>query len=108
RGPDGRAGGGGPPVWGVERGTGVSSMSQTSGLVLPLGDRVPDVHPEAWLAPHSVVSGRVTIGAETSIWYGASARGDAEDITIGNGSNLQDNAVIHADVGFPAVIGDHV
>ena len=83
-------------------------MSQTSGLLLPLGDRVPDVHPEAWLAPHSVVSGRVTIGAETSIWYGASARGDAEDITIGNGSNLQDNAVIHADVGFPAVIGDHV
>lgn len=83
-------------------------MTESAGLVLPLGERVPHVHPDAWLAPHSVVSGRVTIGAATSIWYGASARGDAEDITIGSGSNLQDNAVIHADVGFPAVIGDHV
>ncbi|WP_109473775.1 gamma carbonic anhydrase family protein [Ornithinimicrobium cavernae] len=78
------------------------------GLVLPLGDRVPAVHPEAWLAPHSVVSGRVTVDAGTSFWYGASARGDAEDITVGRDSNLQDNAVIHADPGFPATVGDNV
>ncbi|WP_114906980.1 gamma carbonic anhydrase family protein [Ornithinimicrobium murale] len=83
-------------------------MTENSGLVLPLGDRVPEVHPDAWLAPHSVVSGRVTIGAGTSIWYGASARGDCEDITVGAHSNLQDNAVIHADPGSPASIGDNV
>lgn len=79
-----------------------------AGLILPLGDRVPSVHQQAWLAPHSVVSGSVTIGADTSIWYGASARGDCEDVTIGARSNLQDNAVIHADPGFPATIGDDV
>lgn len=79
-----------------------------TGLVLPLGDRVPDIHPEAWLAPQSVVSGSVRIGAGTSIWYGASVRGDAEQITLGERSNLQDNAVIHADPDFPAVIGDNV
>lgn len=80
----------------------------SSGLVLPLGDRVPEVHPDAWLAPYSVVSGSVTIGAGTSLWYGASARGDCAEITLGERSNLQDNAVIHADVGTPAVIGDDV
>ena len=80
----------------------------SSGLVLPLGDRVPDSHPDAWLAPHAVVSGRVSVGAGTSLWYGASARGDSEDITIGTNSNLQDTAVIHADPGHPAVIGDDV
>ncbi len=84
------------------------SEQVNAGLVLPLGDRVPEVHPDAWLAPHSVVSGRVTIGAATSLWYGSSARGDAADITIGARSNLQDSAVIHADVGYPAVIGDDV
>lgn len=79
-----------------------------SGLVLPLGDRVPEVHPDAWLAPLSAVTGSVTIGAGTSLWYGASARGDCEEITIGEHSNLQDNAVIHADPGSPATIGDNV
>lgn len=79
-----------------------------SGLVLPLGERVPEVHPEAWLAPGSVVSGSVTVGAGTSLWYGASARGDTATITLGERSNLQDNAVIHADVGSPAVVGNNV
>lgn len=83
-------------------------INPNGGVVLPLADRVPDVHPEAWLAPHSVVSGRVTVGAGTSIWYGASVRGDREDITLGARSNLQDNAVIHADPGFPATVGDDV
>lgn len=80
----------------------------SGGLVLPLGDRVPDVHPDAWLAPHSVVSGSVTIGAGTSVWYGASVRGDHADIVIGARSNVQDNGVIHADPDFPATIGDDV
>lgn len=88
--------------------TGQGSTQPTSGMVLALGDRVPAVHPQAWVAPHAVVSGRVSIGAGTSLWYGASARGDGGDITIGANSNLQDNAVIHADPGYPAVVGDNV
>lgn len=88
--------------------TSTGPATPSAGLVLPLGDRVPQVHPDAWLAPLSVVSGSVTIGAGTSIWYGASVRGDAEQIRLGERSNLQDNAVIHADPDFPAVIGDDV
>lgn len=80
----------------------------TTGLVLPLGDRVPEIDPDAWLAPHSVVSGRVRIGAGSSVWYGASLRGDAEDITVGERANFQDNVVVHADVGFPTVVADDV
>lgn len=78
------------------------------GLLVSLGERRPVVAEGAWLAPGSVVSGRVRIGAGSSIWYGASVRGDSEDIAIGSDSNLQDNAVIHADPGHPAVIGDRV
>lgn len=84
------------------------SVSTPRPLVLALGDRRPDIHPDAWLAPHSVVSGRVTIDAGTSVWYGTSLRGDVADIIIGSGSNLQDNVVVHADDGFPASIEDHV
>ncbi|NLG20864.1 MAG: gamma carbonic anhydrase family protein [Actinomycetales bacterium] len=93
---------------GPAAGQSVGQNRPSGGLVLPLGDRVPDIHPDAWLAPQSAVTGRVRIGAGTSIWYGASARGDCEDITIGAHSNLQDNAVVHADPGFPATIADNV
>ena len=84
------------------------SDASARGLVIPLGERMPEVHPDAWLAPLSVVSGSVTIGAGSSIWYGASVRGDCATITFGERSNLQDNAVIHADPGSPAVVGDDV
>jgi carbonic anhydrase/acetyltransferase-like protein (isoleucine patch superfamily) len=79
-----------------------------TGLVLALGDRAPVVDEDAWLAPHSVVSGSVRVGAGSSIWYGASVRGDNEQITLGERVNLQDNAVVHADAGFPALVGDDV
>ncbi len=52
--------------------------------------------------------GRVTLGKQVSIWYGAVLRGDTESITIGNGCNIQDNAVVHADPGHPTILGDHV
>lgn len=80
----------------------------TTGLVLALGDRRPEIDPDAWLAPHSVVSGSVRIGGGSSVWYGASLRGDNEQITVGERANFQDNVVIHADEGFPTVVGDDV
>lgn len=79
-----------------------------AGLVLPLGGRRPEIDPEAWLAPQSVVSGSVRIGAGSSIWYGASVRGDSEQITLGERVNLQDNVVVHADAGFPTTVADDV
>lgn len=78
------------------------------GRMVAIGDRVPQVDPGAWLAPGSTVSGAVTVGPGSSIWYGASVRGDGERISIGAGSNVQDNASVHADPGFPAAIGDRV
>lgn len=80
----------------------------SDGLVLVLGERRPQIDPEAWLAPHSVVSGSVRVGAGSSVWYGVSVRGDNEQITLGERVNLQDNVVVHADEGFPAVVADDV
>ncbi|MEV7132170.1 gamma carbonic anhydrase family protein [Arthrobacter sp. NPDC093128] len=61
----------------------------------------------AWVAPNATVVGDVTIGSESSIWYGAVARADQAPIRIGNGSNIQDNCVLHTDPGFPLTIGDN-
>ena len=60
---------------------------------------------EVFIADTARVFGNVILGNEVSIWYGAVARGDSDLITIGNGSNVQDTAVIHVDPGFPTTIG---
>ncbi|MCB8883870.1 gamma carbonic anhydrase family protein [Acidisoma cellulosilytica] len=61
-----------------------------------------------WIAPNATVIGRVTLCRDASIWWGAVLRGDNERITVGQGSNVQDNAVLHTDPGFPLDIGAHV
>ncbi|MEC3854024.1 gamma carbonic anhydrase family protein [Paenarthrobacter ureafaciens] len=76
--------------------------------ILALDGRQPSVSSEAWVAPTATVVGSATVGAATGIFYGAVVRADIEDITIGAGSNIQDNAVVHADPGHPAQIGDNV
>ncbi len=50
---------------------------------------------KAWIAPNATVVGDVTIGENASVWYGAVLRGDSGPIVIGNGTNIQDNCVIH-------------
>jgi carbonic anhydrase/acetyltransferase-like protein (isoleucine patch superfamily) len=65
----------------------------------------PEVDPAAWVAPTATLIGAVRIGARTGVYYGAVVRGDSAAIVIGDGSNLQDNVVVHADPGFPATIG---
>ena len=71
------------------------------------GRRVRAASPH-FIAPTAVVIGDVTIGPESSVWWGAVLRGDYDRITIGARSNVQDNAVIHMDEGFPVTIGDSV
>lgn len=62
-----------------------------------------------WVAPGAVVVGDVTIGADSSIWYGAVVRGDVCPVTIGARSNVQDLAVLHVTQDlFPLVVGDEV
>jgi carbonic anhydrase/acetyltransferase-like protein (isoleucine patch superfamily) len=58
-----------------------------------------------WLAPEAHLIGRVRIGAEVGIWFGAVLRGDNEWIEIGAGSNIQEGCVLHTDMGFPLRVG---
>lgn len=68
----------------------------------------PDIAPDAWIADSAQVMGRVSVGAQASVWFGTVVRGDTESITIGEGSNVQDASVLHADLNMPLVIGRHV
>ncbi|WP_412538206.1 gamma carbonic anhydrase family protein [Longispora sp. K20-0274] len=77
-------------------------------LIAAVAGREPQVDPSAFVAPTAVVLGSVTIGAGASIWYGAVLRGDAESITVGADTNIQDNCVVHSDPSFPAVLGDRI
>ncbi|MFE6056835.1 gamma carbonic anhydrase family protein [Kitasatospora sp. NPDC056446] len=77
-------------------------------LIAAVGGKVPAVDPGAFVAPNAVVVGDVTLGAGASVWYGAVLRGDAESISVGAGSNIQDNCTLHADPGFPLVVGERI
>ncbi|RBY79728.1 gamma carbonic anhydrase family protein [Blastococcus sp. TF02A-26] len=68
----------------------------------------PRIDPEAFVAPTAVVVGAVTLGPQSSVWYGAVLRADAEVIEIGAGSNVQDGSTLHSDPGFPLVVGTGV
>ncbi len=70
-----------------------------------LGDRAPKVAETAWVAPDANVIGDCDLQDDVSIWFGATLRGDNERITVGAGSNIQENCVLHTDIGFPLVIG---
>ena len=70
-----------------------------------LGEDRPQIGRGAWVAPGAHVIGRVALGAGASVWFGAVLRGDNEWITLGEGSNLQENSVCHTDPGFPLTIG---
>ena len=61
-----------------------------------------------YVAETATVVGRVTLKKDASVWFGAVVRGDVEYIVIGQGSNVQDLSVIHADPGSPTIIGDNV
>ncbi|MFA8443061.1 gamma carbonic anhydrase family protein [Yoonia sp.] len=70
-----------------------------------LGETAPQVDATAWVAPGSHIIGDIVLAAQTSVWFGCTLRGDNERITIGAGSNVQENCVMHTDMGFPLSIG---
>ncbi|MCW3494353.1 gamma carbonic anhydrase family protein [Microbacterium sp. SSM24] len=76
--------------------------------VLAVAGRAPGIHPEAFVASGARVIGDVTLAAGASVWYNAVLRGDSDTITVGAGSNLQDNVSVHVDAGHPVVIGSNV
>jgi carbonic anhydrase/acetyltransferase-like protein (isoleucine patch superfamily) len=73
--------------------------------------RVPDVHPEAWIAPTATLVGDVVIEAGASIWYGVVLRADFGRIVVRTGANVQDNSVLHGgsdpetEIGPGATVG---
>ncbi len=70
--------------------------------------RPQQVADDAWIAAGAIVLGDVTLGAQSSVWFHAVIRGDTERIVIGAGTNIQDLCMLHADPGFPCLIGDRV
>ncbi|WP_292832723.1 gamma carbonic anhydrase family protein [Microbacterium sp.] len=76
--------------------------------ILSLAGRTPQLHETAFVASGARVIGDVTVAEGASVWYNAVVRGDSASITIGVGSNLQDNVSVHVDADHPVVIGRDV
>ena len=76
-------------------------------MIYSLGEKHPETG-DNFVAPGAHVIGDVTLATDASIWFGVVVRGDAEKISIGEGSNVQDAAVLHADPGYPLVIAADV
>ena len=76
--------------------------------IYQLGDDAPDIDATAFVADSATVIGKVTLQANSSVWYGATLRGDNERITIGENSNVQEGTVMHTDMGYPLTVGRDV
>src|ERR1700675_1513113 len=76
--------------------------------VYRLGEVSPSVAASCYIAPNAMVIGKVVLAENSSVWFGATLRGDNETISIGAASNVQDGAVLHTDPGFPLSVGTRV
>ena len=74
-------------------------------MIYALDGLAPTLHPDAWVAPDATLIGRVVLEEGASVWFGAVLRGDNEEVRVGAGSNVQDNSVLHTDLGYPLTIG---
>ncbi|HXX03311.1 MAG TPA: gamma carbonic anhydrase family protein [Xanthobacteraceae bacterium] len=82
-------------------------MTHESQMIYELDGQKPELPQEAsyWIAPSATVIGRVRLKTDCSVWFGAVLRGDNEWIELGERSQIQDNATLHTDPGFPLTIG---
>ena len=74
-------------------------------MIYTLDGIAPEIAEDAWVAPDANLIGKVTLGQGASVWFGCTLRGDNERIILGAGSNIQENCVLHTDMGFPLTIG---
>ncbi|PNI07885.1 gamma carbonic anhydrase family protein [Arthrobacter sp. AFG7.2] len=74
----------------------------------PFAGNTPAVHDSVFVAPSASIIGNATLARDSSAFYGVSVRADTAAISVGEGSNLQDNVVLHADPGFPCTVGERV
>ena len=69
---------------------------------------IPEIKETSFIAPNASLIGRVRIGEKSSVWFNTVLRGDMENISFGDESNIQDLSMGHADPGFPLVVGNRV
>ncbi|MBT8138462.1 MAG: gamma carbonic anhydrase family protein [Gammaproteobacteria bacterium] len=78
-------------------------------MIYQLDDQSPQLIGEGhFVAPNASVIGDVTLQTQVGVWFGVVIRGDVERVEIGARSNVQDNSVLHADPGFPLLVGEDV
>ncbi|MFV0358923.1 gamma carbonic anhydrase family protein [Tropicimonas sp.] len=74
-------------------------------MIYQLEGVAPEISDSAWIADDANLIGNVVVEADASVWFGVTIRGDNERILVGQGSNVQENSVLHTDMGFPLDIG---
>ena len=74
-------------------------------MILSLEEKVLQTEGDHFIADTAVVIGSVRLKHEASVWWGAVLRGDFDTITVGERTNVQDNAVVHMDEGYPVTLG---
>lgn len=77
-------------------------------MIYSLGDMTPELGRNYYVAESATVVGRVVLGNNVSVWFGAVVRGDVDGIAIGDDTNIQDGSVLHVDQGCPLEIGSRV
>ena len=83
-------------------------QEERKNMVQKYQGHMPEIAPDVFVAETASVVGNVRIGARSSVWFGAVIRGDTCGITIGEGSNVQDNATLHCDKAHPLHVGNNV
>ena len=73
--------------------------------IYALGDHAPRIHEDTWVALDANLVGKVVLEQGASVWFGCTIRADHEEIRVGEGSNVQENCVMHIDAGYPLTIG---
>lgn len=74
-------------------------------MIFALDGFAPKLHPDTWVAHDANLIGKIVLEQGASIWFGATLRGDNEEIRVGQDSNIQENCVLHTDMGYPLTIG---
>ncbi len=77
-------------------------------MIISYRGKTPQTGQAAFVAANAAVTGDVTLGKDSSVWFSAVIRGDGPPIRIGERSNIQDGCVLHADPGYPLTVGSSV
>jgi len=77
-------------------------------MIYPFKDKFPQIDPSVFIADYTTISGDVTIGAESSVWFNTVIRGDVSPTIIGNKVNIQDLCMLHQSPGKTLLLEDNV